>query len=293
MLKPRRQWRACSSCNAAIAQLALAGDTFRLTVGARVFDKRASGNESLQLAAAKCLASGQKDDVVTQLGTLKGFAVTARPYWLSKGVTLALANVPGSDMSFGREELGTVALVTRLENRLSNLPSVRAAAERDVVRVTTERERALAELQKPFRERTQLEAERARLRQLDEQLDREARPAAEPPAKTPAVEALVASSVTPTQRLAARLEREFARQAGPMPEGPVFGLLARLENVDGNRAHAVVVTENAVHLISVDSSTKLQGLSGRNVSIEKTPEGHRITAALERAPRTPDLELGR
>lgn len=161
--------RRIQAADAALGKVTELGDSFRLAVNGRAFSKRPEGNEALRLSVAQLVAHRDFDRPV-RLGDLQGFSIQVTVQPKAGQVRLDLG-LPDSDIEVKLDELRGAALVTRLENRLRNLATVREEDQKQQGRLRAEIERARAEIGTPFRHAAQLEAERARLQKLDQQLN--------------------------------------------------------------------------------------------------------------------------
>jgi N12 class adenine-specific DNA methylase/SAM-dependent methyltransferase len=152
---------------------------FSLTLRGRTYDKRSNANAALRFIAAEYLAgaarASQGDDSV---GSYRGFTLTAISSWDKESVLLALRDVPDSDITVRGTELEAASLLTRLDNRLSNLEGGRAAAIHDRKQLEREIGRAQNERGAPFRQADLLATERERLVRLEEHLAALTRPVA-------------------------------------------------------------------------------------------------------------------
>jgi N12 class adenine-specific DNA methylase len=146
---------------------------FRISIGSRSYDKRADANEALRLELAR-LMNRKGDSQPRPVGTFHGLHLTAACYPSGKAA-LALGGLAALEVEISPEELAKAALVTRLENRLADLPTRRTDMARMIERLATELERAREDLGTPFRQADQLHTARERLRTIDEQITSTAR----------------------------------------------------------------------------------------------------------------------
>jgi hypothetical protein len=160
---------------------------FRMTVRGRDYDKPGAANEALRLVAGEELKGYALHDHVEDVGEHHGFAITCECRRETRAVTLGLRGAPGSELVVSDAEVASVAIATRLANRLQCLPVLRETAKVDIERLKAERARAEQEIGKPFRHEEQLVAAREHLRDVEEQIARYAQPPPEPapPMPTP------------------------------------------------------------------------------------------------------------
>jgi N12 class adenine-specific DNA methylase/SAM-dependent methyltransferase len=152
------------------------GDAFVMTVGTRSYEKRTDAGDALRRALAAQVARSSAREVPTTLGSFGGFPITSKVYASGAGVTLTLAGIPESEIELSEDEVMKAALCVRLENKVMGIEGARANAELQVKRLAAEIARARTELARPFKQGAQLEAERTRLHDLDEQMRKAAEP---------------------------------------------------------------------------------------------------------------------
>jgi N12 class adenine-specific DNA methylase len=181
------------------------GEAFQMTVGERTYEKRSEAGEALRRVLASEVARASARAVRTTVGAIAGFRITARVNASGDGVVLALAGVPASEISLDDDEVLKAGLCARIENKVMGLEAWRANAHADVKRLLAEHSRAEADIGKPFKHGAQLEAERVKLREIDEAI----RKVADPPA--PAVP-------TPQEE-----GRSMDHGAGPANDGQPLG----------------------------------------------------------------------
>jgi N12 class adenine-specific DNA methylase len=147
------------------------GDTFRMSVGAAVFEKRPGAGQAIQhrlVALARDV--GYQRDVVP-IGTLGGLPVEACATRRSTGVDLTLRcqGVPHTDVEITVESLHddgkATGLVTRLENRINALQRRRDELVDEIARLDLEMTRAQARIGAEFPQAGDLSA--AQLRAAD------------------------------------------------------------------------------------------------------------------------------
>ena len=172
-------------------------EAFSLVLGDRSVSKTAEAGELLRRALSRELAIRRGGEGEVILGTYRGIGLTAKVSYSGCEVTVGLVGVPGSEMALEEDELPRVALVPRLDHKLTGLEALRENSRMEVGRARAEVVRAQAEMGKPFKHGAALDAGRARLRGLDEQLEKAAMPppAAPPPPSVPEPQAPAVGSV--------------------------------------------------------------------------------------------------
>ena len=159
------------------------GDAFTMTVdGTRYRKRHDAGLRLRQLLQqqAGTLGDHGRQPVQARHGHLAGFEVTGtvqRTLGVTQ-VTIALDGVPEAEIRLTPDELDDIdpaKLVVRLENRLSNLETVKAKAISEIDRLKTEAARARDDLARPFPQARQLAEARDRVQQIDHQLQEAAR----------------------------------------------------------------------------------------------------------------------
>jgi hypothetical protein len=159
---------------ATAARVDTAGDRFTMTVDGVRLDTRTEATDRLRTVLAALLDQPRiRDGTCRPVGELGGFTVTATVYRDRHGVStvgLELIDVPRSRSVLSHDEVHKVALVTRLENRLSGLDKLRTDTLATISTVEAEGQHARTELAQPFRQAEQLHQARARLAHLEEQL---------------------------------------------------------------------------------------------------------------------------
>jgi hypothetical protein len=158
------------------------GDAFTMTIADRTYRKRIDAGlhllHILRQETANQLGSRQR---TLRTGELGGFSLTVTITRTLGQVqaTPALEGAPGAELSFttrGLADADPIGLITRLENRLTQLEAAKAKALADADRARAEIEHANASLGKPFPQAADLAAAREHSRQIDEQLEAAARP---------------------------------------------------------------------------------------------------------------------
>jgi N12 class adenine-specific DNA methylase len=160
------------------------GEQFSMTVDGQTFDSRTEATERL-----RALVLAQLDDRSTirrpvEIGALGGFVLTATTWRDSKDVpsiNLELLDVPlGTVTGLTEGEVTKVALITRLENRLTAVDHVRATTEADISRHLDDIARAEEQLTQPYRHADALAEARSRLAAVESAIEEQAAP--KPPA---------------------------------------------------------------------------------------------------------------
>ncbi|MEN3308876.1 MAG: hypothetical protein V7603_5078 [Micromonosporaceae bacterium] len=153
------------------------GDKFAMTVRGAAYRKRGEANDRLKTVLGLILADPRNMNGPTlEVGQISGFTLTAKVEkaivnrWLHETVLLRLADVPGGELRLVNDDLEKGDIVSRLENRLAKVESVRDGAAADIQRRESEIARAEQELTKPFRHADDLAEARTRFQQLDIQV---------------------------------------------------------------------------------------------------------------------------
>jgi hypothetical protein len=150
------------------------GKAFTMTIADRQYTKRGEANNRLKTILGLELANpASVNRAARDIGTLGGFTIKARigRYDGQRFVHLLLADCPRSELSLTEKELAEGAdLVTRLENRLTKLETLRDHTEADIARRRDEIQRAGQELNKPFRHTDALAQARTQFQHLDIQV---------------------------------------------------------------------------------------------------------------------------
>ena len=112
-----------------------------------------------------------------RLGQLGGFPVTAEraPVARPTNATLSLEGAPGTTIDLpasGLPDADPVGLITRLENRLTQLETRKASTLADIEHARREITHARDSIGQPFPHADELAAARERVREIDEALDR-------------------------------------------------------------------------------------------------------------------------
>ncbi|AEV86815.1 F-box DNA helicase protein 1 [Actinoplanes sp. SE50] len=156
------------------------GDQFSMTVRGRRHGKRRDANDHLKGVLGLAVNDPAYRDTDTTIGEYGGLSLTARTaeVWVKTGnsvdrgieVVLSLADVPQSEVSLLPTDLAKADLVTRLENRLTNLDTLITKTTTDTERCHQQIERAEQELTKPFRHADAHAEARHRFHTLDAQV---------------------------------------------------------------------------------------------------------------------------
>jgi hypothetical protein len=158
------------------------GDAFTMTIADRTYSKRIDAGlhllHILRQETANQLGSRQR---TLRTGELGGFPLTVTITRTLGQVqaTPALEGAPGAELSFTTRDLADadpIGLISRLENRLTQLEAAKAKALADADRARAEIEHANASLGKPFPQAADLAAAHERSRQIDDQLEAAAAP---------------------------------------------------------------------------------------------------------------------
>jgi N12 class adenine-specific DNA methylase len=149
------------------------GDDFHMTIQGAGVRSRADAAIALRTVLAKIDPSYADTEPrpVAQIGGFEVLAAGRR--LLQPHLRLELAGVPRSGLDIGLDELRTdrpLGIITRLENRVAGLATVRAEVSHEIDRASTERARAAAELGQPFPHTQALEAARHRGAELEAEL---------------------------------------------------------------------------------------------------------------------------
>ncbi len=177
------QTQLASDIDAAIARRQdTRGDAFTMTIADRTYRKRIDAGlhvlHILRQETANQLGSRQR---TLRTGELGGFPLTVTITRTLGQVqaTPALEGAPGTEISLTTRDLTAadpIGLITRLENRLTQLESAKAKALAEADRARAEIDHANASIGKPFPQAADLAAARERSRQIDEQLEAAAAP---------------------------------------------------------------------------------------------------------------------
>lgn len=157
------------------------GDAFTMTVRGRTYTTRAEANERLKGALGLVLADpANRTGPAVPVGEFGGFTITAQPEAMLAGnsrsrafvhgLQVALAAAPGTELRLHPDDLKTADLVTRLDNRLAKLETVRDNAAREITHREAEIARADQDLAKPFRHAHDLADAKDRFQHLDIQV---------------------------------------------------------------------------------------------------------------------------
>ena len=154
------------------------GENFTMTVDQVRHDKRADAGQHVKdiLEREAAGLAGQLRRAVS-IGQLGGFPVSADVH-RSLGTTkiaLSLEGAPGTTIDLpasGLRGADPVGLVTRLENRLTQLETRKANALADIEHARRQITHARSSIGQPFPHAEELAAARERVREIDEALDR-------------------------------------------------------------------------------------------------------------------------
>jgi hypothetical protein len=285
--------------NVAALDAAMARDThskepdapFGIIVASRTCDKRGDADERLREVIGTCVeqAAGQRGQHSrTQIGVLRGFAITVEADWATRSATLTLVTVPGSETPLTAEDITRAAITQRLENKLSRLPQLRQQAQFDIKRVEAETERAKAELGRPFQQVDQLEAARQRFGVLQEQIAESAHAPPQGPllGQDPDRSAL--------GELAARMQKQHALPVRPLPSGAaVRGTLVHVEVGADDQPRAVVTGDQALYILTGFAPDALTHALGQPVELDKRDGNVRIATRAAELRVEADVELAR
>lgn len=215
-----------ADADAAIARrIDTRGEQFAMTIDGQTYDSRAEATEHL-----RTLLLAQLDDRSTirrplQIGTLGGFVLTATTSRDSKDVpsiSLELLDVPlGTVAGLTEGEINKVALITRLENRLTVLDHLRTTTEADISRHLDDITRAEDQLTQPYRHADALADARARLAAVESAMEEQAA-APKPPATTTSSGEPTRSAVAAPQFDVARMLQLVVIGEQEMDRGRVF-----------------------------------------------------------------------
>jgi uncharacterized coiled-coil protein SlyX len=208
------------------------GDAFTMTIADRTYRKRIDAGlrllHILRQETANQLGSRQRTIPTGELG---GFPLTVTITRTLGQVqaTPALEGAPGAELSFttrGLTDADPIGLITRLENRLTQLEAAKAKALADVDRARAEIEHANARLGQPFPQAADLTAARDCSRQINAQLEAAATPQpAEPGPDSSAEKAH--PGVTETAASESHTEQEPHPQTAGPAEAPTRPRQAR------------------------------------------------------------------
>ena len=231
------------------------GDQFTMTVTGQRFDKRTDAGSALRTVLTGLLAAARTPSgTTTEVGTLGGFPLTStmdRDHRGAVTLTLTLTGVPASEMTLDAKDVATVALVTRLENRLHNLETQRGHDQLDIERLTAEVANAQAQAGQPFRHADQLDAARARLGQLDELIASTTRPAQpSPPAPPHAASTRHSSTVDSDELGDAQWAAAPARHDASATPAPLGGTVVVVDRPPPQPGGPTATHMGAVHVDS-------------------------------------------
>jgi N12 class adenine-specific DNA methylase len=154
------------------------GENFAMTVDQVRHDKRADAGQHVKDILERKAAglAGQLQRIVS-LGTLGGFQVNADVHRTlgTTNITLNLESAPGTTIDLSASGLrgaDPVGLVTRLENRLTQLETRKASTLADIEHARRQITHARSSIGQPFPHTAELAAARDRVREIDEALDR-------------------------------------------------------------------------------------------------------------------------
>ena len=154
------------------------GENFTMTVDQVRHDKRADAGQHVKdiLEREAAGLAGQLRRAVS-LGQLGGFPVNADVHRSlgTTNITLSLEGAPGTTIDLpasGLRGADPVGLVTRLENRLTQLETRKASALADIEHARRQITHARSSIGQPFPHAEELAAARERVREIDEALDR-------------------------------------------------------------------------------------------------------------------------
>jgi hypothetical protein len=154
------------------------GENFAMTVDQVRHDKRADAGQHVKdiLTREAAGLAGQLRRAVN-IGNLGGFQVTGDVHRSlgSTQIALSLKGAPGTTIDLpasGLRGADPVGLVTRLENRLTQLEPRKASALADIEHARRQITHARSSIGQPFPHAEELAAARERVREIDEALDR-------------------------------------------------------------------------------------------------------------------------
>jgi hypothetical protein len=200
------------------------GDQFSMTVDGQSFDNRTEATERLRAVLAAQLDDRSTIRRPIEIGTLGGFVLTATTWRDGKDVpsmNLELLDVPlGTVTGLTETEITKVALITRLENRLTVLDHLRATTEADIARHLDDITRAEEQLTQPYRHADALADARERLAAVESAIEEQAAP--KPPATTNLTDAAAPPVVVPPQFDVARMLQLAVIGDQEMDRGRVF-----------------------------------------------------------------------
>ena len=240
------------------------GENFTMTVDQVHHDKRADAGQHVKdiLEREAAGLTGQLRRAVS-IGNLGGFVVNADVH-RSLGATkiaLSLEGAPGTTIDLpasGLRGADPVGLVTRLENRLTQLETRKASALADIEHARRQITHARDSIGQPFPHAAELAAARERSREIDQALDRMAQQEQGPPeapeqdssgGHDPGGQQAAAGSGTAYSRDVRRTSAQREHADGP-PAGP-----------DGNRRmeanRAAVAANRAYRAGDLDQARQL------------------------------------
>ena len=154
------------------------GENFTMTVDQVRHDKRADAGQHVKdiLEREAARLTGQLRRAIS-LGNLGGFPVSADVHRSlgTTNITLSLEGAPDTTIDLsasGLRSTDPVGLVTRLENRLTQLETRKASALADIEHARRQITHARDNIGQPFPHAGELTAARERAREIDEALDR-------------------------------------------------------------------------------------------------------------------------
>ena len=175
-----------ANVDAALAQrVDTHGDAFAMTITGQHVDNRPDAGKRLRAVLTAQMAQRSVTGRVVEIGSLGGFTLTARVWRDVKevpGVGLELVGLPLGMMDLSVNDVDNASIVTRLENRLTNLEQLRRNAELDIDRRETEIGQARDQLDQPFRQADALTEARERLQDIDAQIENGSAPTRRPAA---------------------------------------------------------------------------------------------------------------
>jgi len=154
------------------------GDAFTMTLDGVRYTKRTDAGWRLQQLTVQiedALLKSSHRQLEERPGELGGFMVTITVERVlgSMNVTMALNGAPGTEVRMTPAEVKGAdpgKLITRLENRLSGLESLRSRSLSEIDQLTTEAAHARDDIARPFPQAGQLTAAREHVQQIGEQL---------------------------------------------------------------------------------------------------------------------------
>jgi hypothetical protein len=163
-------------------------DSFTMTVGTAVFDKRAVAGSALQhRLAALARDLGYQREAVVPIGVLGGLPIEAIATRTSAGINLVVRclGVPHTSVEQDIDALANdgkaVGLVTRLENRINALEHRRGELRDEAERLGVEISRAQQRIGAEFPQSGELSAAKLRAADIEARLSEAATPRTSPP----------------------------------------------------------------------------------------------------------------